>query len=136
MSRYNPDPNDSIALDSMTEEGRLHYFLTRAAESEEIWGLSSEAGWVMKELDQHTILSVWPYQVFADACATGDWQAYSPNAISLEHFVYNTLQLMIEQGIQVEIMPTPTKAGKVLNAEELFKLFEGLLDSGEYFMEG
>ena len=26
MSRYHPDPNDLTALDSMTEEGRLHFF--------------------------------------------------------------------------------------------------------------
>ena len=90
----------------------------------------------MKDLDRYTVLPVWPYQVFAKYCAMGDWQGYSPSAISLEHFIYNTLQLMKEQDLYVEIMPTAVKAGKVVSAEELFNLFEGMMDSGEYFLEG
>jgi hypothetical protein len=134
--KYHPSNNELAEIESYSAKERLHYFLTRAIESEEVWGLSNQSGWVMKEQNERTILPVWPYQVMAAKCAENEWQDYVPGAVSLEHFVYKLLPTMISQDIKVEILPTKNHPGTLLNAGELSSLFEGMLESGEYYMEG
>jgi hypothetical protein len=43
---------------------------------------------------------------------------------------------MDQQGIQVEILPSPQGAGLVIEAGTLFEIFERKLDTVEYFIEG
>jgi hypothetical protein len=134
--KYQPSILELSETDTYSAKQRLHYFLTRAVESEEVWGLSNQSGWVMREHDKQTILPVWPYQMFAAKCAINDWQDYKPGAVSLEHFVYKLLPVMIEQEIIVEILASTNQPGNLLDARELSSLFEGMLESGEYYMEG
>lgn len=134
--RYLVSPSELQQVESYEPEDRLGYFLSRAIEAEEIWGLSNESGWVMKDQDEYSILPVWPYHQMATNCATNEWKNYSAGAVSLEHFVYKLLPVMIEQDIQVEILPTVGKPGKRIKASELASIFESLLESGEYYMEG
>ncbi|WP_455211094.1 DUF2750 domain-containing protein [Kaarinaea lacus] len=134
--KYRPDAKELSEIESYSRNERLHYFLTRAVESEEVWGLSNQSGWVIREHDNQTILPVWPYQIFAAKCATNEWQDYTAGAVSLEHFVYKLLPVMIAQEIKVEILPSTNQPGNLLDARELSSLFEGMLESGEYYMEG
>ena len=134
--KFKPSSTELSEVDSYEANERLHFFLTRAIESEEVWGLSNASGWVMKDSDDQTILPVWPYEQMAATCAVNEWQNYAPGAVSLEHFVYTLLPVMIEQGIKVEILPTINQPGNLLDAEELASIFDGMLESGEYYMEG
>ena len=134
--KYKPSISELSEVVNYDTKERLHYFLTRAVESEEVWGLSNQSGWVMRDHNNQTILPVWPYQIFAAKCATNEWQDYKPGAVSLEHFVYKLLPVMIAQEIKVEILPTTDQPGELLDARELSSLFEGMLESGEYYMEG
>lgn len=134
--KYQLNETELIQVNSYGEKERLNFFLSRTIESEEVWGLSNQSGWIMKEEKDKTILPVWPYDILALNCAADVNQDYSPGAVSLEHFVYNLLPVMVRQEIKVEIFPTATQAGHLLNAKELASLFEGLLESGEYYMEG
>ena len=134
--KFKPSSTELSEVESYNANERLHYFLTRAVESEEVWGLSNQSGWVMKEANEHTILPVWPYKQLADDCATNEWQNYIPGAVSLEHFVYNLLALMEKEDIKVEVFPTATQPGLSVEANELAAQFEGMIESGEYYMEG
>lgn len=134
--RYSPSDSEVAAFESMPDNERLEYFLSRVAEAEEVWGLGNASGWVMRESDGVTSLPVWPYRQFAMACAVDDWEAQAGNAVSLEHFIFNVLQMMKDADIQVEIMPAVARRGVLLDPQYLFKLFESLIESGEYFLEG
>lgn len=134
--RYAPSASECAAIETMTGPALLEYFITRAAEAEEVWGLGDETGWVMRENDSQTILPVWPYQQFAEACKQGEWRSQLPNAVSLEHFIFNIMKILIEQNIQIEIMPAASRPGHLVAPQYLFKLFESVIDSGEYFLEG
>jgi hypothetical protein len=134
--KFKPSNTELLELDSYDANERLHFFLTRTIESEEVWGLSNPSGWVMKDSDDQTILPAWPYEQMAKICAVNEWQNYKPGAVSLEHFVYTLLPVMVEQNIKVEILPTTNQPGNLLDAEELASIFEGMLESGEYYMEG
>lgn len=134
--KYHLSAQDLLEVESYDANARLHYFLSRAIESEEVWGLNNRFGWVMKEADGQSILPVWPYEILATQCAANEWQDYTAGAVSLEHFVYKLLPVMIEQDIKVEILPTQTQSGNLLKAKELAAIFEGMLETGEYYMEG
>jgi hypothetical protein len=134
--RYEPSSNELSAMAAMPAQERLHYFLTRSVESEEIWGLGDGSGWVVKEVDGRTLLPVWPYRVLAGVCAEGEWEDQVPSAVSLEHFLHHVLKIMMDQDIQVEVLPTTAAEGEALDAGRLLSLFESMLDSGEYFLEG
>ena len=134
--RYLVSTKELEEVSSYSPQRRGQYFLSRAIESEEVWGLSNQSGWILKEENDQTILPIWPYQQMATGCALGEWENYDANAVSLEHFVYKVLPTMVTQDILVEIFPTNSNSGELMNAEKLASIFEGLLESGEYYMEG
>ena len=134
--QFNPTKTELVDLANMDEAGRLQYFLLRAIEAEEIWGLADQQGWVLRETDNQTILQVWPYEQLADDYATAHDDTCKPSATSLDHFVHNLLSHMVEQDIDIEILPINQHAGKVVTASELHEVFNGLLETGEYYLEG
>jgi hypothetical protein len=130
---YAPTQNELSFLDGATLAERLDYFLTRCIEAEEVWSIRNGLGWATKELDGISVLPVWPYAELASTCVKG---SNTPDAVSLEHFIYNLLPSMIEQEIQIEILPTGAQQGLVMEAQALFEIIERKLDAGEYFLEG
>lgn len=131
-----PTATEADLLKNATTQERLDYFLTRAMECEDVWGLSNASGWVMKEDSDTCILPVWPYAVMAEACAEDEWEDYVPDSTSLEHFVYGILPQLREQAIDIAIMPTPQDPGLRVDAKALFEIFERKLDTVEYFLDG
>lgn len=117
-------------------EQRMDYFLARCIEGEEIWGLSSPDGWAINERDNQYMLPIWPYEQLATSCAGSEWKDYAADAISLDHFINNTLLLMQEQNIMAELMPVNEKAGKIISAKQLAAILGSMVESGEYYMEG
>lgn len=133
--RFSPALNEYAAIDAMTEGELLEYFITRTFETEEVWGLASEAGWVMRERDGHTILPVWPFQQLVAPCED-ESSDHSANAISLERFVYRVLDMLTAAKAQVEVMPRRSGPGSLIEPRQLRSLFQGVIDAGEYRLEG
>lgn len=133
---YAPTQDELLSLLNATASERLNYFLTRAMEAEEVWSLSNGLGWAITELDGLSLLAIWPYSELAHAYTQATQDSNTPDAVSLEHFVYNLLPMMDERDIHIEVMPTSTQKGVVLEAKALFEIIERKLDTGEYFLEG
>ena len=133
---YAPTPTEFDVLRNASNAERLDYFLTRAMESEEVWGLSSDSGWIINRQSNIDVLPVWSYRVLSESCVAGDWSTYMPDSVSLEHFVYRILGQLGDKGLQVEILPTSEERGLVIEASVLYEIFERKLDTVEYFLEG
>ena len=134
--RHKPSITEINEISEAAEEERLLYFLTRAIESEEVWGIGDHKNWLLKEIDNQQVLPVWPYEILVKECINPDDEDKTQDAISLEQFVYHVLQTMIKQDIGVEVLPTKTQSGKIIAAQDLVDLLEGMMDSGEYYLEG
>ena len=134
--KYLVSPSELQQVESYDPEERMQYFLSRTIEAEEIWGLSNASGWVIKDDGEQSILPIWPYQQMAASCAVNEWKNYNAGSVSLEHFVYKLLPIMKQQGIRVEILPTAGEAGKKVDSEKLASIFDNMMESGEYYMEG
>lgn len=130
--RYSPTPSEMLCLDRMKPDERLHYFISRTMESEELWRLCDADGWVIREESGTVLMPVWPYEGLAQACA-GKGEA--ADAVSLEYFIYHELNSLHADGIGVEIFPAE-QAGVRMSAAKLFRIFEAKIDQEQYFIEG
>ncbi len=131
---YQPTSTELSDIPGMSDSQRIYYFLTRAIESEEIWGHADAQGWIMRNEDDKTILSVWPYKTLAHDCLPDE--TLSTQAISLEHFIDTLAQALTQQSIHLEILSLPHQAGAIIEAAELLNMFKSLMESGTYFIEG
>jgi len=122
-------------MDASSEE-LLDYFITRAMECEDIWGLSNASGWILRDHGENTYLPVWNYAVMADACAIGELSDYAADSMSLEHFAYGTLPQLRDMDAGVEFLATPERQGILLKADVLFEIIERKLDAEAYAPEG
>jgi len=130
---FQPTASEQASFAHFSGRERLEYFLTRTMEAEEVWGHADEEGWLMREENGKTILSVWPYQNLAQAnIATSNT---TPQATSLEHFI-EILQHNLGQDIHLDIMPLPGQNFVLMTARELLSMYESLMDAGTYFLEG
>ena len=134
--QFAPNANEYEAIESMSDFTLLEYFITRVAEVEEVWGLGNDSGWVMRETGNITSLPVWPYRQLAIDSAVDEWETQVANAVSMEHFISKVLKMLIDANIKVEIMPTSKRHGQLIDPQEILQLFEGVIESGEYYIDG
>lgn len=130
--RHSPTPSELLYLDNMENEERLHYFITRTMESEELWRLCDIDGWVTREEDGRVLMPLWPYEGLAQACA-GKGEA--ADAVSLEYFIYHELGELHGESVVMDIFPSG-KPGVRMSAADLFRIFESKIDQEQYFIEG
>lgn len=133
--QYHPSEQELHESLAKPPQERFHYFLTRALEGEEIWSVGDSNGWLLNDSNGITTVCVWPYRELAVTYGSAGGSS-RPLAVSLEHFVYKLLPIMIEQGIKINLFPTTLERGLVLEPQELLSIIESMMDSGEYYMEG
>ncbi len=135
---YSPLETETGMLQSMTATERMHYALTRMLECEEVWSLGDSNGWVISENCGQQLIPVWPYQLFAEQYLTAvdASQAATPQAISLEQFVYRALQMCSDNDVYLNVFPLATENGVLMAAGELYRLLGGMLESEAYVLEG
>lgn len=135
--RYEPYEDEYASVPSMTDAQLLEYFLLRIYETEEVWGLKEGgAYWMTYERDGRDTLPVFAYKRYADEAAVADWELLIPVADSLEFFMERTLPRLLEQDICLEIMPQQPGKGSIVTPRQLLSILEGMVDAGEYTIEG
>ncbi|MFC3801922.1 DUF2750 domain-containing protein [Cohnella sp. GCM10012308] len=75
---------------------RYEYFIKKAADFEEVWGLYDE-GWATTSNDRgELMIPFWPEKEFAEHCAFEDWSNYKACQIPLDEFMNDWLPVMEE----------------------------------------
>ncbi|HSK81544.1 MAG TPA: DUF2750 domain-containing protein [Thermoanaerobaculia bacterium] len=115
---------------ALPAEGRYRSFLMLFADWEEAWGLKDENGWIVRGDHEKEAFPLWPHSTFAAACARGAWEGAVPGMISLEDLLESLLPLLTEDGILVEIFPTPEEAGHVVSSGAFREDLERELELG------
>lgn len=133
--QFTPTQSELSSLQTMDLSERLQYFLTRTVEAEEIWALSDDEGWILVDDNDCIVLRIWPYKQLAHDYTGEDVDGY-PGATSLDHFVQSLLPHLVEQNIELEILPLNTIPGVRITARKLSELYESLLEAGDYYLEG
>ena len=115
---------------SLPTADRYRSVLMLLADWEEAWGLKDENGWIVRSEDGNEAFPLWPHSTFAASCARGPWEGAVPSAISLDDLMESLLPLLAEDGILVEIFPTPKERGHGVEAEAFGKDLERELELG------
>lgn len=134
--RYAPYQNEYLAAQTMSDGERLDYFLTRVFETDEVWLLRNQHGWLQRELESRPSCLLWPYQRFAADAALDYWHDYSPSSMALDFFLDHLLDDLIAQNLMIDIMPRGIAAGCLITAQRLRSIFRGMIDAGEYRLDG
>lgn len=134
--RQTPTESEYAAVPRMSDGERLDYFLTRTFETDEVWFLKTPVGSFERAVGTTLYLPVWPYRRFASEAALEQWQGCVPSSVSLDHFLYVMLAEQVSPGGFIEIMPRGEAAGCVITPTRLRSILEGMIDVGEYHLDG
>lgn len=135
--RHEPYESELRDVPTMRDGELLDYFLLRIFETDEVWGLSEAAGWLVREHEGNIYLPLWPYRRFASDAALDFLNDGSPAAVALEHFIDQTLRPLVDTDTMLEIMPRDTATlGCIISPHRLLDILIGLFDASEYRLDG
>ena len=134
--RYSPSVSEVAALQTLSLEERFHYAITRMCECEEVWGLGDDNGWLIRDVDGRSVITIWPYRQMAMDFRSGEWADSVPLAVSLEHFICTLLGQCQRAGITLEVSPAMSLEGYMIEARQLYEILENMAETGSYFLEG
>lgn len=93
---------------NLTAQERFGYFVRKAADFCEVWGLFNK-GWAMGSDDNgNKAILLWPEREFAQLFASSKLHDHIAKAISLDDFLNKWIPGLIEDNYHVAVFPTPS----------------------------
>ena len=113
------DPADITKIQGYDPDQRYRYLLEEVVANREIWILTDEHGCVMFTTEDEDCVPVWPNREFAQAWATGEWEACQAVAISLNKWHSRWTPGLADDELAVVIFPNEAQDGLIVSPEEL-----------------
>ncbi|GHI01347.1 DUF2750 domain-containing protein [Neobacillus kokaensis] len=85
---------------------RYEYFIKKAADYEEVWGLYDDGWATAQDDDGNTLIPIFPKKEFAEYCAVHEWNKFKAVPIDLYEFIDKWLVGMKEDRVKPSIFPT------------------------------
>lgn len=133
---YRAPSSELKSIATMSREQKLHYAAARMLECEEVWSIGDESGWEIHGHDEQPYIMIWPYKQFAEHYCEEVKTESCPLATSIDQLVYSVLQNCLAQKIEINVMPQADSPGCRISASDLYQLLNGMLETGEYVIEG
>ncbi|WP_133471740.1 DUF2750 domain-containing protein [Paraglaciecola marina] len=112
-------------LSKMSPEQRFEYALEKIYETQILWGLYGENGWVMLRADEDACFPVWPHKEFALAWKKADDPASEPKQIGFPQWLGTWLPGMKKNNTLVLVFPlADEEEGIMLDAQEMLDCIE------------
>lgn len=108
-----------VHLLASSDDERMAFFVTQVKQSEMVWSLSNEEGFVMVETDEGDCVMVWPDAEFAAQWAVDDWDDCEPVSVPFTEFKSNWLPSLEADNIDVAVFPNIEDEGKLIKAKAL-----------------
>jgi hypothetical protein len=97
---------------SLSAPARYSYFVKRAADWQEVWGLRTDEGWSLgKDNEGRDLFPIWPHPLFAEMCADGLWAENKPRRIEVHDWLTSWLPQLLREGRLVSVFPLPQGGG-------------------------
>jgi hypothetical protein len=114
-----PSPERIQAVVQLPAARRYAYFIRRAVETGEVWGLDAD-GWALALDDEGAdVLPLWPGPEFAALCAHHLWEGYTPKRLTLDELLGLVLPQLEAEGLDLGIFFTPDGHGQPATAAQL-----------------
>ncbi|MCS0808983.1 DUF2750 domain-containing protein [Massilia agilis] len=112
-------PKQLAAVFALPASERFEHFVKVVADREKAWGLYRD-GWAMAGTDGgRSVLPVWPYKEYAEACAVRNWTGCEPKEISLDDLMTVVLPQLKAEGSLLGVLPTPEGHGATPPIDEV-----------------
>jgi len=117
---YELSPEQQGAVSALDGPQRYQHFLSRVADTQAVYGLRTQEGWVSACDDNGAEgMPVWPHPAYAAQCASGEWAGSTPAAIDVFDFADDWLPAMSAQGVNAIVFPTAAMSGVLTDAAQL-----------------
>lgn len=131
-SSYSLNPRQFTSVSVLDGNARVQHFVARVADWEQVWSLKAESGWASAgDESGRALFPVWPHPDYAQACASGDWAGFYPEAVEVHDFIRNWLPGLDKDGLWVAVFPTPAMQGVPLAPFTLCQAIEEELSAIE-----
>jgi hypothetical protein len=111
-------PKEMETVLGLSGTERYGYFVEKAADGEEVWGLQNEEGWVLIAFENGDAFCLWPHADYARACTVGDWADCAPEPISLEELLGELVPALQRDNLRLAIFPTPAGEAVVVDPRD------------------
>jgi hypothetical protein len=111
--------DERVQLLIAPDSERLAYFVEKVKETQTVWSLSNEEGFVMVETDEGDCVMVWPDAEFASQWAVDDWDDCEPVAVEMASFMTEWLPSLAMDKITIAVFPNIEDEGKLSSADDL-----------------
>ena len=126
---WTPNDREIESVLRLPASERYKYFVKKAADTEHVWSLRKDVGWVTSADDTGRIsVPVWPHAKFAAACANEDWAECEPQSIELDAWLARWLPGMHRDGRLAAVFPTPTNQAVNVAPDRLKRDLEAELE--------
>ena len=117
---YELSPQQHDAVSALDGPQRYQHFIARVADTQVVYGLRTEEGWVSACDDAGAQgMPLWPHPAYALACATGEWAGATPADIDVYDFVDDWLPAMASQGIKAIVFATSASNGTLVDPAQV-----------------
>ena len=96
---------------------RYTYMCAKFGDWREIWSRRNANGWTLAGDDRWEGVPVWPHPRFAEACASGSWQGYTPASIALHDWMNKWLPGMERDNRYVAAFVLPGASNRSVKVE-------------------
>ena len=111
----------------LSNEKKFQYVVKNALETELIWSLKNEDGWVLAANDDGTeAVPIWPAPEFATMCIGENWSDTEPASIDVEVWLERWTPGMIKDGRLVAIFPGSNTKGMIMDPAEFAQAIRDL----------
>lgn len=104
---------------------KYKFFIDKAAETEQVYGLKHNNEWVTTKDDEGNIaMPLWPGWEFAKYCQENQWKETHVESIDIYEFIEYWLLGMKRDGCRVLLMADTGGGGLSIDSEDLKKALE------------
>lgn len=108
-----------IAVCQLDAFERYQYFIKRVADSEKMYSLIDNEGfWAMADIEDKTVISLWPAPEYALINAIDDWDGFLVKEIIIKEFEDDFINCIEKNNWLINIFSFKEKAGFVVDISE------------------
>ncbi|EKT53031.1 DUF2750 domain-containing protein [Providencia burhodogranariea] len=103
-----PNPKEIDSILALSLQRKYQYFVGKVTDWEEVWTICDNGNLVTAwDSSQRLLFPVWPAKAYAERNLNGEWANFTPELLTLEHFMDEMLPDMDEANITIAIMADP-----------------------------
>lgn len=125
---YELTADDLQKLGALDAEQRFDYFLTAAVDTQQIWILVDEEGFVLVDAEDDRCIPVWPHAELAQQWINGEWAQCEAQAVDFSVWLDKWTAGLNGDELMIAVFPHAQEPGIVMDPTEFSEI---LLEAAE-----